>query len=64
MNQHKKIRVQTIYIVFFLTIICFALMILSTAFPGFSGPFKEAGNTIVIPLEKGIKDFYDWYCSL
>lgn len=63
MNRGKKFTIQPKYLVFFLTILCIACMICSTFIPGFSKPFKTAGASIVIPLERGVNHIGKWVTS-
>lgn len=60
MKKHPKFTIQPKYLIFILTIICIACMILSMIIPGFAEPVKEAGASVIIPIETGINHIGRW----
>lgn len=60
MKKHPKFTIQPKYLIFVLTIVCIALMILSVFMPGFTGPIKAVGSSVIVPIEEGINHIGKW----
>lgn len=54
MKKRTKFTIQSKYLIFLLTMVCIALMILSLVKPEYTEPVKMAGASVVIPIETGI----------
>ena len=51
MKRQSKFSVKPKILIFVLTLVCIASLILSFAFSGFSKPFKAVAGVAVVPLQ-------------
>lgn len=61
MKRQTKIHVKPKILIFLLTLVCIAALILSVAFSGFSKPFKAVAGIAVVPLQTGINNIGGWF---
>ena len=60
MKRQSKFSVKPKILIFVLTLVCIASLILSFAFSGFSKPFKAVAGVAVVPLQTGINNIGGW----
>lgn len=61
MKRQKKINVNPKILIFVLTLLCIASLILSFAFKSFSKPFKSVAGIVIVPLQEGVNDIGMWF---
>ena len=60
MKRQSRFSVKPKILIFVLTLVCIASLILSFAFSGFSKPFKAVAGVAVVPLQTGINNIGGW----
>lgn len=61
MKRPSKINIKPKILIFTLTLLCIAVLILSVAVKDFSKPFKSVAGMIVIPLQEGANSMGGWF---
>ena len=61
MKKPSKITIKPKILIFILTLVCIAALILSVAVNSFSKPFKTVAGVVVIPLQDGINHIGGWF---
>lgn len=61
MKRPTKINIKPKILIFILTLICIASLILSVAFSSFSRPFKTVAGIVVVPLQSGVNNIGSWF---
>ena len=61
MKRPSKINIKPKILIFTLTLLCIAVLILSVAVKDFSKPFKSVAGMIVIPLQEGANSMCGWF---
>ncbi|MBE5957882.1 MAG: rod shape-determining protein MreC [Lachnospiraceae bacterium] len=54
MKKKTKFTLQPKLVIFLMTIVCIGMMVLSVAKPSYVEPVKNAGASIVVPIEEGV----------
>lgn len=63
MKRPSKINIKPKILIFVLTVLCIAALVLSVAVKDFSKPFKLAAGTMVIPLQEGVNSIGGWFAD-
>lgn len=61
MKRPRKIKINPKILIFVLTVLCIASLVLSVTFKGFFTPLKTAAGTVVIPLQEGVNSIGGWF---
>lgn len=61
MKRPSKINIKPKILIFTLTLLCIAALILSVTVKDFSKPFKAVAGMIVIPLQEGANSMGGWF---
>ncbi|WP_455949921.1 rod shape-determining protein MreC [Eubacterium sp.] len=60
MKRQTKINIKPKILIFVLTLVCIATLILSVVFPSFSKPIKTVMGSVVVPLQEGMNSIGEW----
>ena len=60
MKRQTKINIKPKILIFVLTLVCIATLILSVVSPSFSKPIKTVMGSIVVPLQEGMNSIGEW----
>ena len=60
MKRQTKINIKPKILIFALTLVCIATLILSVVSPSFSKPIKTVMGSIVVPLQEGMNSIGEW----
>lgn len=61
MKRPGKINIKPKILIFILTILCIAALILSVTVKSFSYPLKAVAGVVVIPLQEGVNSIGGWF---
>lgn len=62
-RKRLKIEITPKYILLALTILCVVLMVLSLFFDGIFASVRNAANTFILPMQKGVNSVGEWFES-
>lgn len=60
MKRQTKINIKPKILIFVLTLVCIATLILSVVSPSFSKPIKTVMGSVVVPLQEGMNSIGEW----
>ncbi len=60
MKRQTKINIKPKILIFVLTLVCIATLILSVVSPSFSKPIKTVMGAVVVPLQEGMNSIGEW----
>lgn len=60
MKRQTKINIKPKILIFVLTLVCIAALILSVVSPSFSKPIKTVMGSVVVPLQEGMNSIGEW----
>lgn len=60
MKKQTKINIKPKILIFVLTLVCIATLILSVVSPSFSKPIKTVMGSVVVPLQEGMNSIGEW----
>lgn len=60
MKRQTKINMKPKILIFVLTLVCIATLILSVVSPSFSKPIKTVMGAVVVPLQEGMNSIGEW----
>ncbi len=60
MKRQTKINIKPKILIFVLTLVCIATLILSVVSPSFSKPIKTVMESVVVPLQEGMNSIGEW----
>ena len=61
MKRPSKINIKPKILIFILTLICIATLILSVTVKSFSTPFKTVAGVVIVPLQEGVNSIGGWF---